>query len=354
MPVITQIFTDVGTHTLQLPSGLTSIEYLVVAGGGGGGDTTVSYPTSSNGCHGGGGAAGGMREGTVNNPNGGTYTIIVGSGTAWIFGRGNPSSIAGSSINVSTTGGGRGGSAYINGAGNGNSGGSGGGAGCGGNNPAKTGGAGTSGEGNTGANGGINFGSSGGGGGKNAVGSGVNGGAGKSNSITGSAVIYAAGGNGVASGAAEFNGTAGTANRGNGGQGSSSVMSNHSGGAGGSGIVVLKYTIPVNVITSGVTTYEYTQANLYGNVTSTGITITQRGFCWSTGATPTTGNTHITAGSGTGNYNAIATNLKPNTLYNVRAYVVFTGSVMYGNTVQFTTHVAPKPIIISAQTKLVI
>jgi hypothetical protein len=64
-------FTDTTTpHSFTVPSGVHSMEYLVVAGGGGGG-----------GYHGGGGGAGGMLQGNglAVNP-GDTITVTVGQG----------------------------------------------------------------------------------------------------------------------------------------------------------------------------------------------------------------------------------------------------------------------------------
>ena len=65
---IISTFTSSGTWTA--PSGVTEVEYLVVAGGGGGG-----------GDGGGGGGAGGFRTGTGFSVTAGTdYTITVGAG----------------------------------------------------------------------------------------------------------------------------------------------------------------------------------------------------------------------------------------------------------------------------------
>jgi hypothetical protein len=67
---VIQTFTASGTWTC--PTGVTEVEYLVVAGGAGGGS-----------LHGGGGGAGGFRTGTGLSVTAGTdYTITVGGGGA--------------------------------------------------------------------------------------------------------------------------------------------------------------------------------------------------------------------------------------------------------------------------------
>jgi hypothetical protein len=90
----TVIQTFTATSTWTCPTGVTEVEYLVVAGGGGGGSTT-----------GGGGGAGGFRTGTAATVSAGTdYVITVGAaGTAGsgfnsagsVGGNGGTSSIVG-------------------------------------------------------------------------------------------------------------------------------------------------------------------------------------------------------------------------------------------------------------------
>jgi hypothetical protein len=71
----THTFTTVGSDTFRVVSGLSSVEYLVVAGGGGGGrsnsDITYQYT--------GGGGAGGMRTASISTTSG-TFSTTVGSG----------------------------------------------------------------------------------------------------------------------------------------------------------------------------------------------------------------------------------------------------------------------------------
>ena len=68
------------TQSFTIPTGVTSIDYLVVAGGGGGGTNPGGTPggTTYNGT--GGGGAGGFRTGTVAVTPGASMTITVGAG----------------------------------------------------------------------------------------------------------------------------------------------------------------------------------------------------------------------------------------------------------------------------------
>ena len=92
-----------GSATWTCPTGVTEIEYLVVAGGAGGGGGRGS------GDAGAGGGAGGFRTGTgLSVTAGTTYTITVGAGgtkgTLTRGTNGGDSSIAGSPITESPSG----------------------------------------------------------------------------------------------------------------------------------------------------------------------------------------------------------------------------------------------------------
>jgi len=251
-------FLDSGSWTC--PSGVTSVQALVVAGGGGG-------------ASGGGGAGGVLYSSSVAVTPGVTYPIFVGQGGAGgLCDSGNAASSVALSggnsnfANLIAIGGGRG--ANTNGTGGsfwqqGGPGGSGGGAAAdsGGTN---LGGAGTYSQGNAGGgNGGFTtspFGVGGGGGAGAAAltassAAPTAGGAGLAFSISGSSVTYAGGGGGGNYGASaggtggtggggsggtnSSNGTAATQNTGGGGGGSGS---GRTGGAGGSGIVILRWS----------------------------------------------------------------------------------------------------------------
>lgn len=231
-----------------------SVNYLIVGGGGSGGSVNSASRA------GGGGGAGGLRTGATSIT--GLQTITVGAGgvSPLPTGSGAPLGTNGGNsvaFGFTATGGGAGGTnSVINGA----AGGSGGG---GGNNSGApgTGGAGTVGQGNAGAASSISptrFG--GGGGGAGGAGSGATGGAGSSSSITGSAVTYAAGGNGltVVTGTGSNTGASAAANTGNGGGGAKRDVSagagNNSGGTGGSGIVVASYAGTTQLLSGGTVT----------------------------------------------------------------------------------------------------
>ena len=231
---------------LSFEASASFIEYLVVGGGGAGG-----YGNSNEG--GGGGGAGGYLTGTLSSTSGITYTITVGAGGTGVNntnspgGNGGSSSIAGQGITtVTALGGGGGGGCGTSGA-TGASGG--GGSGCGSDRPGASG---TAGQGNSGGKGRwINNspgqGNGGGGGGASSAGARGQdrtqgtlggGGAGTSSDISGSSVIYAAGGDGGPGGPGRtFAASNETGNTGNGGDGGT----NRIGGNGANGIVIIRY-----------------------------------------------------------------------------------------------------------------
>ena len=260
-----QSFTSSGTFSV--PSGISTVDVLVVAGGGGGG-----------GDAGGGGGAGGLiyRPGFSVTP-GGTVSVTVGDG-----GTGSQQSAVGdngqdSVFGTLTAKGGGGGSGGRGMTQPGSPGGSGGGArgSSNGNShwgtatqPTQPGDSGTYGFGNRGGEGrsGPSGYAGGGGGGSGAVGTDAlingsqcgQGGAGKAYNISGSSVTYAGGGGGSGeSGAQGGQGAGGggaghpggggagqnaTANRGSGGGGGSTQGPNaDDGGNGGKGIVIVSY-----------------------------------------------------------------------------------------------------------------
>ena len=236
-----------------------SVDYLIIGGGGGGGNSS-----SGAGDGAGGGGAGGYYYATGVSLNAGTYAAVIGNGGS-ANGDGGDTTFN----SITAAGGGNGGADATNGGGgrSGTAGGSGGGTG----NRAGTGG--SAGSGGSFANaggGGYANDAGGGGGGSGEVGMATvssnhagDGGAGTSNSITGTAIIYAAGGGGGvqtgtsanvgtgSEGTNDFNApgrggssesgwspNAGTDNRGHGGGGAGY---NDNGGAGGSGVVIIRY-----------------------------------------------------------------------------------------------------------------
>ena len=101
------------------------------------------------------------------------------------------------------------------------------------------------------------------------------------------------------------------------------------------------YTLPT-VTTSSATNLTSTSATIGGNVTSDGaVTVTERGVVYSTSQNPTTANSKVTSGSGTGSFSVNLTNLVEGTTYYVRAYATNEKGTAYGNQVVFTTLEAP-------------
>jgi MSHA biogenesis protein MshQ len=244
-----------GSGTFTPPSGVTQIEYLVVAGGGGGGSLSSGGgpPGGGGGTSGGagGGGAGGMETGTMTVTPGDTINVDVGAGGTSGVGGSSPGGNGGDSElgSVTATGGGGGASDAVND--DGRDGGSGGGGRSNGD-----GGSGIAGQGSDGGDGGNGGGGGGGAGGAGDDGGGGaggnnagSGGSGQSSSITGAAVTYAAGGDGGdygSGGGSRRDGQDGAVNTGNGGEGASGANGGPAvaGGSGGSGIVVVRYSPP--------------------------------------------------------------------------------------------------------------
>ena len=93
------------------------------------------------------------------------------------------------------------------------------------------------------------------------------------------------------------------------------------------------------ITTAAVTSITGTTAVSGGYITNDGGSlITQRGVCYSTTPTPTTANTTVISGSGTGSFSCNLTGLIPNTTYYVRAYAINSTGTAYGNEVSFATN----------------
>ena len=241
-----------GTSTFYVPPSGITCDVLVVGGGGGGGQGNYEN---------GGGGAGGIVYMVNKTFVSGIYNVIVGKGGAPAT-VGEDSSITLNNTPISFD------SISIVGKGGGAAGGGNGGSGAGGN---KDGGLGISTQGNTfwdgttyiaggfdGQNGGAYNGGGGGGGGEaGGTDGGLEGGDGRAVSITGSSVFYggggAGGGVGITTGGSGGGGGTGdwgsyggpgTPNTGGGGGGAYSIDMYY-GGTGGSGIVILRYSIPI-------------------------------------------------------------------------------------------------------------
>jgi hypothetical protein len=235
-------YNTTGTIDWTAPTGVTSVQYLIVAGGGGAGGS-ANY-------NGGGGAGGLLACATYTVTAGNNYTVIVGDGGVVPY-QGYNSSFNG----IQTNGGGKGSTSNTQG-GTGGSGGGGGGLGGAGGTAAP------SGQGNAGGSGVNGASASGGaGGGASAAGAngvansnGATGGAGTSSSITGESICYAGGGGGGVESSA-YNGGTATCGGGQGAKGTSggstsgtNALGGGGGGGttafGGSGVVIIRYLTP--------------------------------------------------------------------------------------------------------------
>ncbi len=93
------------------------------------------------------------------------------------------------------------------------------------------------------------------------------------------------------------------------------------------------------VTTAAPTTVTNSSAVLGGNVTNAGGgTVTERGVVYVVGTgTPTTANTKVINGSGTGSFSATRSGLAGSTQYTVRAYAINGAGTAYGSSQTFTT-----------------
>jgi uncharacterized protein (TIGR02145 family) len=115
----------------------------------------------------------------------------------------------------------------------------------------------------------------------------------------------------------------------------------------GYGNEVIFQTLPVavpNLITtdaSGITQTKVTSGGTISN--DGGATVTERGIVYGTSSNPTTSNTIISSGSGTGSFSVNVTSLSPNTTYYLRSYAINSAGTGYGNNITFQTTVPAVP-----------
>ena len=103
------------------------------------------------------------------------------------------------------------------------------------------------------------------------------------------------------------------------------------------------------VETSGVSDITPNSARVSGFVSNQGASnVTERGICWSTDHNPSTAGTHVSGGSGQGNYTCDLVGLTAGTLYYVRAYAINSQGTSYGEELSFTT-TANKPEVTTSQ-----
>jgi uncharacterized protein (TIGR02145 family) len=90
--------------------------------------------------------------------------------------------------------------------------------------------------------------------------------------------------------------------------------------------------------TTTITSIMATTATSGGNITDDGgLTIIERGVCWSTSPNPTVANSKSTDGSGSGIFISALSGLSVNTKYYIRAYATNSNGTVYGNEQTFTT-----------------
>ncbi len=119
------------------------------------------------------------------------------------------------------------------------------------------------------------------------------------------------------------------------------TMGTPTGGSAGSITVhtvsLMDTTLPT-VLTSNVSGISSNIAQGGGNVTSEGSTsVTDRGLCWSTSATPNLSDPRTSSGTGGGSFTGNMTGLQSKTDYYVRAYATNSIGTAYGAAQQFTT-----------------
>jgi len=235
------VATYTSSGTFSVPSGVSTVDVLIVAGGGGGG--AQGNGAQAERC-GGGGAGGLIYKPAHGVSPGSSISVTVGNGSGpspLNNNHGGPNGDQGGpSIFDSLTAIGGGHAASGAGGSGGGVRGPGSGAGGPGQQPAQGGDSGTYGFGNPG--GGYLGQQGGGGGGASQAGQGVRGGDGRSYSISGSSVEYAGGGggyggNGGNGGGGSYNGGSATANRGGGAAGGHQTPA----GSAGKGIVIVAY-----------------------------------------------------------------------------------------------------------------
>jgi|WetSurSiteA1Bulk_404760.scaffolds.fasta_scaffold02741_4 uncharacterized protein (TIGR02145 family) len=95
---------------------------------------------------------------------------------------------------------------------------------------------------------------------------------------------------------------------------------------------------PPVMLTAKISDITTTSAISGGNITSDGGgEVTARGVCWNTNTNPTISNSKTTDGKGTGIFVSKLTDLRPGTLYYVKAYATNKFGTTYGFETSFTT-----------------
>jgi uncharacterized protein (TIGR02145 family) len=106
--------------------------------------------------------------------------------------------------------------------------------------------------------------------------------------------------------------------------------------------------------TAAATAVTQTTARSGGTITSdSGITVTERGVCWSTNTTPTVADNKTIDGAGVGTFTSYITGLAGGTPYYVRAYASNSAGIGYGSAIWFTTLPTSNPELTTAAVRLI-
>ncbi|WP_299578315.1 hypothetical protein [uncultured Sunxiuqinia sp.] len=129
---------------------------------------------------------------------------------------------------------------------------------------------------------------------------------------------------------------------------------NSAGTAYGNQVSVTIFPTAPRLFTHEVTEIEGYTAVCGGDITSDGgADVTLKGVCWSTHTNPTIEDSRTYNGSGTDSYISKLTDLKPNTLYYVRAYAVNKIGVAYGLERTFLTDAFPTLVATTPVTNII-
>lgn len=108
--------------------------------------------------------------------------------------------------------------------------------------------------------------------------------------------------------------------------------------------------VPPTITTADVTAISYTSAVCGGDISSDGnAEVTERGICYATTAQPTTQDSVILCGSGTGSFSTVLPNLQDGVTYYVRAYATNGKGTAYGEQKIFATPAYSLPTLTTAE-----
>lgn len=108
--------------------------------------------------------------------------------------------------------------------------------------------------------------------------------------------------------------------------------------------------VPPTITTADVTAISYTSAVCGGDISSDGnAEVTERGICYGTTAQPTTKDSVILCGSGTGAFSTVLPNLQDGTTYYVRAFATNSKGTAYGEQKIFATPAYSLPTLTTAE-----